>query len=219
MDIQFYFMFTLGYISLFIWGLSGLNSSRFLTWSSFIFAILGALIFDNAVLGFGKWIGEGTVLESLNALRYWSHAFFTPLLVLFSLGVLRESGIAWTDKKWLTLSAIIYTIGLIGIEIWLETSRLQLKPKTEFGVLRYVSTESASGPPIMILLVTIVLLVAGIVLWKQTKWPWFFIGAAVMTIGSMVPLNINSAAVTNAFELFLLWALVWTKHRLTLYPI
>ncbi|WP_277585342.1 hypothetical protein [Psychrobacillus antarcticus] len=35
-----------------------------------------------------------------------------------------------------------------------------------------------------------------------------------MTIGSAVPINIESGAVTNAFELFLIFTLIWTKRRL-----
>lgn len=211
MDTVLYILFTLAYLVLLAWGL---NRRDFSTWSSFIYIIVVCLIYDNAIIGLGKWIGAGAILESLNALRYWSHALFTPLLVLFSIGVIRESGIPWARKKWLAVSAVIYTLLLIGIEIWLETSRLSLKLETEYGVLRYVSTESASGPPVMILLVTVVLLAIGGVLWKKTKWPWFFIGAAVMTAGSLVPFDVKSGAVTNAFELFLVWTLVWTKQRL-----
>jgi hypothetical protein len=36
----------------------------------------------------------------------------------------------------------------------------------------------------------------------------------VMTIGSAIPLNIESGAVTNAFELFLIFTLIWTKRKL-----
>ena len=35
-----------------------------------------------------------------------------------------------------------------------------------------------------------------------------------MTIGSAVPINVESGAVTNAFELFLIATLIWTKRRL-----
>jgi hypothetical protein len=66
----------------------------------------------------------------------------------------------------------------------------------------------------MVLLVTLVLIVASAILWKKTKWPVFFIGAVVMTIGSAIPLNIESGAVTNAFELFLIFTLIWTKRKL-----
>jgi len=66
----------------------------------------------------------------------------------------------------------------------------------------------------MVLLVTLILIVASAILWKKTKWPFFFIGAIVMTIGSAVPINVESGAITNAFELFLIFTLVWTKRRL-----
>ncbi|MER2009039.1 MAG: hypothetical protein ABS939_16440, partial [Psychrobacillus sp.] len=146
--------------------------------------------------------------------RFWTHAFLTPLLVLFAIGTLKESGIAWAQKKWVSLVAIIYTVILIGIEIWLKTFQLTLKAEEEYGVLRYVSAEESSGPPVMILLVTLILIVASAILWKKTKWVIFFIGAVVMTIGSAVPIDVDSGAVTNAFELFLLFTLVWTKRRL-----
>ena len=214
MDTIFYLFFTAAYIGLFIWGLIGIKKKDVFKWTSFVYLIILARIYDNGIIGIGRWIGEGDLLETLNLLRFWTHAFLTPLLVLFAVGTLKESGIAWAQKKWLTISAIIYTLILIGIEIWLEASQLTLKAEEEYGVLRYVSTEEASGPPIMILLVTLVLIVTSAILWKKTKWPVFFIGAIVMTIGSAVPINVESGAVTNAFELFLLFTLIWTKRRL-----
>lgn len=214
MDTILYLFFTGAYIALFIWGLIGINKKDIPKWTSFIYLIILALIYDNGIIGIGKWIGEGPLLETLNLMRFWTHAFLTPLLVLFAIGTLKESGIAWAQKKWVSLVAIIYTVILIGIEIWLETFQLTLKAEEEYGVLRYVSAEESSGPPVMILLVTLILIVASAILWKKTKWVIFFIGAVVMTIGSAVPIDVDSGAVTNAFELFLLFTLVWTKRRL-----
>ncbi|MCM3359139.1 hypothetical protein [Psychrobacillus sp. MER TA 171] len=214
MDTILYLFFTGAYIALFIWGLIGINKKDIPKWTSFIYLIILALIYDNGIIGIGKWIGEGPLLETLNLMRFWTHAFLTPLLVLFAIGTLKESGIAWAEKKWVSLVAIIYTVILIGIEIWLETFQLTLKAEEEYGVLRYVSAEESSGPPVMILLVTLILIVASAILWKKTKWVIFFIGAVVMTIGSAVPIDVDSGAVTNAFELFLLFTLVWTKRRL-----
>lgn len=214
MDTILYLFFTGAYIALFIWGLIGISKKDLPKWTSFIYLIILALIYDNGIIGLGKWIGEGPLLETLNLMRFWTHAFLTPLLVLFAIGTLKESGISWAQKKWVSIAGIIYTIILIGIEIWLETFQLTLKAEEEYGVLRYVSAEESSGPPVMILLVTLILIVASAILWKKTKWAIFFIGAVVMTIGSAVPIDIDSGAVTNAFELFLLFTLVWTKRRL-----
>lgn len=214
MDTVYYLLFAVSYILLLAWGLKSSKGYRLLTWSSFVYLVTVGLIFDNTVMGIGKWIGEGALLEFLNALRYWSHAFLTPLLVLYSVGVLRESGIQWAKRVWVTISAVFYTTLLIILEIWLEASNLELVPVEEYGVLRYVSTHPSTGPPVMITLVTIVLLIASVIVWKKTKWSWFFIGTIVMTFGSLVPIEVNSSAITNGFELFLMWTLIWTKKRI-----
>ncbi len=215
MDTFLYLFYTAAYLLLLLWGLKGINAEDLKKSSSFVYLIILALIYDNLILGIGKWIGEGETLETLSYARYWTHALLTPLLTLYSVGVLREAGIEWTRRKWLSLMAIIYTIGLIILELTTEVFGLTLKAEEKFGVLSYVSTEEASGPPIMVLLITVVLLAAGIILWIKTKWPVFFIGALLMTVGSAVPMDfIESGAITNAFELILLFSLVWTKRRL-----
>lgn len=214
MDTVYYLLFAATYTILLAWGLNSSTGNRLFTWSSLVYLVTIGLIYDNAVMGVGKWIGEGSMLESLNALRYWSHAFLTPLLVLFSVGVLRESGIQWAKRTWVTVSAVLYTALLIILEIWLEASKLALVPVEEYGVLRYVSTHPSTGPPVMIILVTIVLLLTSGIVWKKTKWQWFFIGTIVMTIGSLIHIDVNSNAITNGFELFLMWMLIWTKKRI-----
>lgn len=214
MDTVYYLLFAASYIILLAWGLNSSTGHRLFTWSSFVYLVTIGLFYDNVVMGLGKWIGEGSFLESLNALRYWTHAFLTPLLVLYSVGVLRESGIQWAKRTWVTISAVLYTILLIIIEIVLETSKLALVPVKEYGVLQYVSTHSSTGPPVMIILVTLVLLLASGIVWKKTKWQWFFIGTIVMTSGSLIPIEVNSSAITNGFELFLIWTLIWTKKRI-----
>jgi len=210
----YYLLFAASYILLLAWGLKSSSGTRLLTWSSFVYLVTLGLIYDNTVMGIGKWIGEGSLLEYLNALRYWSHAFLTPLLVLYSVGVLRESGIQWATRTWVTITAVFYTISLIILEVWLEASKLELVPVEEYGVLRYVSTHPSTWSPVMIILVTIVLLIASGIVWQKIKWPWFFFGTIVMTIGSLIPIEINSNAITNGFELFLMWTLIWTKKRI-----
>lgn len=211
MDTILYFFFTAAYIALFVWAISTQRSWNFM---AFIYLVLLGLIYDNGIIAAGKFVGEGTVLENLNLWRFWSHALLTPTLVLFSWGTLNHAGVTWARKKAVFYGAIAYTLLLIIIEIALETWSLELAAEQQYGVLRYVAAEPASGPPIMILLVTVVLLVAGAVLWKKTGWKWMLIGAVVMTIGSAVPIPIGSSAATNAFELLLLTALVWTKVHL-----
>jgi uncharacterized membrane protein (UPF0136 family) len=214
MDTYLYFLYAALYAVLLIWGISGIRKTDVRKWTSVIYIVILPLIYDNLILATGKWIGEGELLDSLNFARFCLHALITPLLVMYSVGTLRESGIEWAQKKWLVLVGLFYTVGLIVLEFATEVFGLELEVVKEYGVVSYSNVEEATGPPIMVLLVTLVLIVASAILWKKTKWPVFFIGAVVMTIGSAIPLNIESGAVTNAFELFLIFTLIWTKRKL-----
>lgn len=214
MDTFLYFLFAALYAILLIWGLYGIRKQDLARWTSVIYIVIMPLIYDNLLLATGKWIGEGELLESLNFSRFCLHALITPLLVMYSIGTLRESGIEWAKKKWLVILGILYTVGLIVLEFSIEVKGLELEVVKEYGVISYSNVEEATGPPIMVLLVTLILIVASAILWKKTKWPVFFIGAVVMTIGSVVPINVDSGAVTNAFELVLIFTLIWTKRRL-----
>ena len=214
MDTFLYFLYAALYATLLIWGLYGIRKQELARWTSVIYIVIVPLIYDNLLLATGKWIGEGELLESLNFSRFCLHALLTPLLVMYSIGTLRESGIEWAQKKWLVIVSILYTIGLIIFEFATEVLGLELEVVKEYGVISYSNVEEATGPPLMVLFVTLILIVASAILWKKTKWPVFFIGAVVMTIGSAIPIHVDSGAVTNAFELFLIVTLIWTKRRL-----
>jgi hypothetical protein len=211
MDTFLYFFFVAAYIVLLGWGL--LRQRRW-NMMSVVFLVVLGLIYDNGIIALGKFIGEGALLEALSVPRFWSHTLLTPLLVLFSLGALKQGEVGWARKKAVLAGAFLYTTILIVIEIILETSKLSLEIANEYGVLRYVSAGPASGPPVMVLLVTAVLIFSGAVLWKKAGWKWMLIGSAVMVIGSAAPIPVESSAATNAFELFLLITLVWTKVHL-----
>lgn len=213
MDSVIFSLFSIAYVILLFWGL---RTHRRWTLSSVIFFVVAALIYDNAIYALGTFIGEGTFLKTLNLLRFWFHALFTPTLILFSLTSLRGAKIKWAQQSWVLLIGFLYTIAAMIIEYTTELNGLVLQASEEYGALSYSSAEQASGPPIMILMVLLALLIAGIMLWRKARWPWMFIGTVIMTIGSAVPFNIGSNAITNAFELILLFTLVWTKKQLDL---
>ncbi|RXY99013.1 hypothetical protein DMO16_04595 [Fictibacillus sp. S7] len=88
-----------------------------------------------------------------------------------------------------------------------------MKVEEKFGALRYVNAESG-GPPLMVFITIIPLLAAGFYILKQQHWIWMLAGAAIMTAGNPIPLELNSTAVTNASELILLISLWATKFYL-----
>ncbi len=213
MDIWIYLFFAFAYLVLFILMIRNMRGYGINSLSNVLVLVIIPLIYDNAILGVGSWIGEGQTLEVLNTARYWMHAIFTPLLIVFSLDVLRRARFNWANTSAALWITVIYALAAVVVELITVVLDLSLKAETKYGVLSYSTTNSPSGPPIMILMVTLALLVASILLWKRTGWFWMFVGVALMLVGSMVDIPIESGAITNAFELILLTSLVMTKNH------
>lgn len=213
MDIWIYLFFAFAYLVLFIFMIRNMRRYGINSLSNVLVLVIIPLIYDNAILGVGSWIGEGQTLEVLNTARYWMHAIFTPLLIVFSLDVLRRARFNWANTSAALWITVIYALAAVVVELITVVLDLSLKAETKYGVLSYSTTNSPSGPPIMILMVTLALLVASILLWKRTGWFWMFVGVALMLVGSMVDIPIESGAITNAFELILLTSLVMTKNH------
>lgn len=107
--------------------------------------------------------------------------------------------------------SITAVLALVVLEWFTEIRGLELVAREEYGTLSYTGAEPATGPPVMVLVVALVLIVAGALVWKKQGWPWLFAGAVLMTIGSAVEIPVDSGAATNAFELLLLTSIVATK--------
>ena len=211
MDKWLYLLFALAYLVLFIFMVRSMKRNGIASLSNVLILVILPLIYDNTILGVGSWIGEGQTLEVLNTARYWMHAILTPLLIVFSLGVLRRARVHWANTSAALWITVIYAFAAFMVELVTVLLNLSLEAEVKYGVLSYSSTNSPSGPPIMILMVTLALLVSSIILWKRTGWFWMFIGVALMLVGSMIDIPVESAAITNAFELILLTSLVATK--------
>lgn len=206
MDPYIFGFFALAYMGILMWGLKKHQKTA----SAILFFVVIALIYDNTILALGHLIGEGSLLEMLSYGRFWLHALFTPTLILFSLFVMREAGIRFAQKPW-----ALYTFGGLTaiamlVEYFVELHGLTLGARESYGIVSYSSTHASSGPPPMILLVLVGLFTAAVALAKEVKWWWMLIGTIVMTIGSAVPIDVGSDAITNAFELFLITTLMWT---------
>lgn len=212
MDSILYLIITMLYVLLFVFGIVLWKQDSSHRVRYLLFIVTAALIWDNGIMGIGKWIGEGEVLEKLNLARFWLHAFGTPLLAVISLGLMQRSGSQWAQKTVARWGAWIFTVALIVLELVTETLSLAIKPVLEYGALRYVPVEKGGGPPLMVLLILIPLFTAGITLWKRKVTSVLFWGTLIMTIGSAVPIPVDSSAVTNIFELVLI-ASLWLSIR------
>ncbi|HHT13725.1 MAG TPA: phospholipid phosphatase [Propionibacterium sp.] len=212
MDSIIFLAFAAIYAALLVWGISlAAKQGRWWTPANIPLLVIAALVYDNLIIGIGRWIGEGALLEGLNLARFWIHAAVTPLLAAWALHAIRRAGFGWAQARWYQVVSITAAVALMIGEYFWELQGLQIVPNEEYGALSYGSAEPPSGPPIMVLFVAAFLLFAGGMVWWKQKWPWLFIGAVIMTIGSAVQLPIESGAITNAFELILLISILATK--------
>src|SRR5690606_13433943 len=116
----------------------------------------------------------------------------------------------WARGRLAAVLALLAAAGLVVLEVVTVLAQLSVEPRWEHGVLSYSDT-SEGGPPVMVLFVALALVVAGVLVWRRTGWPWLLVGSGLMTVGSAVPVPVGSGAVTNAFELVLLVSILATK--------
>lgn len=210
MDTLLFAGYTLVYVVLLAWGLTLAARHRWATPANIPLLVVAGLVYDNAVLATGRLIGEGPLLEGLNLGRFWIHALLTPLLVVFAWHAIARTGAGWARTRWAAVVAVVVAVGLVVLELT-HVVGLELEPREEYGVLSYADVGAAGGPPVMVLAVSAALLVAGFLVWRRQGWVWLLVGTALMTVGSSVPVPVDSGAVTNAFEVVLLVSILATK--------
>ena len=74
----------------------------------------------------GRFIGEGPLLEGLNAARYWMHAFLTPLLVFFAWDTMARAGLGVMRRGWARFLAPALYAALVIVELVTEVRGLSL---------------------------------------------------------------------------------------------
>ncbi|GIP45795.1 hypothetical protein J45TS6_42540 [Paenibacillus sp. J45TS6] len=209
MDFWIYSVITIAYIILLLFMFTHLSRTKQWFHYPILLVILAfGLAYDNGIIAAGNAIGEGKPLMILSSLRFWIHAFVTPGLVLVGYYILQRSGAAFASKTYIRISAWILTLALILYQVFTQTLHevKNLKLVQEYGVLRYTA-EGTSGPPIMVIVVGLILLIIGIILIFRQKWIWMFVGTALLFIGQLIPLPFESSAATNIFELILIISL------------
>ncbi len=163
-----------------------------------LIVILG-IIYDNLIIGFGAYIGEGDLLKWLNVPRFAIHAFFTPLMMIFGFGVARRCGVGFAQSKNWHIVICVFTTLMVLLGIYEELIKMNLVPIAEDGTLRYKN--SPSSAPIPAIMTIIVAMILGIFIWIKTKKPWYFLGSIGMFI--FAPLAPKFVWAGNMGEIFM----------------
>ncbi len=166
------------------------------------------LAYDNALLTFGASWGESAALEAASYPRYLMHAVFTPLLVLYAARVAQRWDVTGFRSRrslaiWAGLTAGIVALGLSG-EIGMH-----LTPVTTDGILSYKHLDGA--PPFAEIATITALIVNGIMVARQARWPWILVGAAQMFV--VAAAAASNAIITNLGEILLLTSMALTARE------
>lgn len=208
----FYIVYTIAQIALLIWGIRLWRRSRKITLFLILLPIIG-LIYDNAVIALGRFMGESDALYLLNQGRYLLHVIITPMLIAASVALADQAGVGWTKKRMAHALFGLLTLALIlaGLASFV---RFEYAPEWFGNTLRYVET-AVSGPPIPSIITIIVIMIIGIFIWRKISWPWLFAGGLIMFIGSAIPPSVVGPIVGSGSEVILLASLLATAQKTT----
>jgi hypothetical protein len=165
----------LGMIVLTVYAFRLRRSCGAVTW---LVVVLGvALSFDNVAVAVGRIVGFGDALYAINLPRFWIHALMTPLIVVAAAVPARRLGVRWSRSVLVAGALLVTVFVIVGIvELFVA---LELTPTTDGDALRY-SNAAVAGPPLPALGTVLLLIAAGVHLWRSAESPWLCLGSLVM---------------------------------------
>lgn len=184
MGKMIYASYTLAHLVLLTWGMLLFVQSPEIDLGILLLVLLG-LVYDNLIIFVGDWLREGKRLESLNKLRYWFHGLFSPLLLVVAAQMLHSAHLNWDNPPLIDRLAWGGAIGLMVLEVSTRMVKLNLKPVTFAGTLRYKEVVPSKELPVILVIVLVG--AVGMSVWQQIHYPWIFWGALIMLLGSAVP--------------------------------
>ncbi|MFE4691411.1 hypothetical protein ACFRH6_15280 [Streptomyces sp. NPDC056749] len=174
--------------------------------------VCSALVWDNGVIAVGSSVGAGPLLETLSAPRFVAHALLTPLLVLWSLSAAEHAGLPWARRTAVRGVAVGLTVLLVAAGVLHDVIGLTLRTERWADTLRYVNDAASPTGPLPAIITGLVVLSAGVVLWRSTGFAWLAVTAAVMVVVSGAAVQVP--VLGNAGEVVLNVGLLLTVRRL-----
>lgn len=181
--------------------------------------VCSALVWDNGVIALGSSVGAGSLLEAMSVPRFAAHALLTPLLVLWSLSAADRAGLPWARRKGVRGVAVGLTVLLVAAGVLHDIVGLTLRTERWADTLRYTNDAASPVGPMPAIVTGLVVLLAGIVLWRSTGFAWLAVTAAVMVVVSgaaaQIPVLGNAAEVVLNVGLLLTVRALLPQERKT----
>jgi hypothetical protein len=150
-----------------------------------------ALPYDTALVGAGRFIGTGDLLETLSGPRFMLFALSVPLILIVLASLARLAGFAWAQPRWFVGGVCLLATAFIAYS-WREILFFpELQPACWADTLRYVPSTLPSqicpgiapspavtgALPLSALLALPGMVILGAALWWKRQWPWLFVYA------------------------------------------
>ena len=213
MSIFFYSLYTLAYLGFMAWAIKiWVRTRRVGTF--FAALVVFGLFYDNLILSIGGLIGVGEMLYGLSYPRFAFHQLFLPWIMVAAFEQVRLAGHPWARRRaaqaavWAAAGVVM----LMGVATRLYG--LRIEPEVLDGVTRY-SAVGLSGPPVVSIVSIFFAGVMGLLLWRQTGWPWNLVAAVLVFVGEGIPLEMARRVIGSGVELLFMAAILTVEMRLS----
>ncbi|HNC91885.1 MAG TPA: hypothetical protein PL000_23430, partial [Anaerolineales bacterium] len=98
---------------------------------------------------------------------------------------LRMTGSAFAQSKVWHIIICVLATALITLGSYIDILNLDLVFSPEGGVTKYSNAfELMKGPPIPAVVTILVVLVFGVIMWRNAEWKWLFVGSLLMFLAA-----------------------------------
>jgi hypothetical protein len=164
--------------------------------------VLTNLVFlwaDAAIIGSGRWIGEGDLLLALSHLRFGVHHLVLPLMIIAAGSIARLAGLGWAQKKSVMAAFCLVAVTFIALDLP-DMLQSNYFPACFADTLRYVQAVAPAevcrigqgmgarpGLPVAAIVSVVVMLAVGIAIGVRRRWWWLAVGSFVMFLLAALP--------------------------------
>jgi len=176
------------------------------------------LVWDNLIVGLGRFIGFSPLLEALSWPRFWLHWLFGTWLIVGAGVALRLANFDFMRGTRPMLLFCSLTLALMMFDLphfWRDS----LHPVCEFDLIRYSTAVSAdnlcypeqqvvrASPPLPSIITCFVVIISGAILMLRRRFPWMFAGGVLMLASAMPPLR--NFKLDNFGEILIAGGCIW----------
>lgn len=212
MSYSLYLIYTVAYSALLLYGTRILRR-QFHVSTVLLLIVTFGVFYDNLILATGNRFGEGDLLWALSVPRFVLHQLALPWIIYAGYDQARQAGQRWAQRRAAHWGAIALSALVMGAGIVTRLLGLHLEPEVMDGVLRYVAV-GVVGPPIVSIVSIGLVGIAGLVFWRQNRWPWIFLAAVAVFVGESLPDESLRRAIGSALEVLFMAVLFLTQQRL-----